>query len=75
MTQVQQKKIPWLLWPFYAIWQLLTFVLAATGRLVAVLLGVVLLIVGIVLSLTVVGAIVGVPVAILGLGLMLRGLF
>jgi hypothetical protein len=42
---------------------------------VAVILGAVLMIVGIIVSLTVVGAIVGVPLAILGFLVILRGLF
>jgi hypothetical protein len=42
---------------------------------VAVLLGLVFLIVGVVLTVTVIGAIVGVPFIIFGLLLMVRGLF
>ena len=66
---------PWFLWPFEAIWRLVAWIVGLTGRLVAVILGLVLLIVGGVLSITVVGAIVGVPLAILGFLLILRGLF
>jgi hypothetical protein len=47
----------------------------ANGTSVGVVLGLVLVIVGIVVSLTVVGAIVGIPLAILGLLLIVRGLF
>lgn len=75
MSHAEKKHIPWLLWPFYALWQLVTFILMATGRLVAILLGIVLLIVGIIISLTVVGAVVGIPLAGLGLLLLVRGLF
>jgi hypothetical protein len=46
-----------------------------TGRLVAVILGLVLMIVGVVLSATIVGAIVGVPMIVVGFLLTLRGLF
>lgn len=67
--------IPWILWPFYAIWRLVIAIVAGTGRLVAVILGLVFLIVGVVLTITVIGAIVGVPFIIFGLLLMLRGLF
>jgi hypothetical protein len=68
-------KVVWYLWPFYALWRLLGFILELTGRVVGVVLGLVLVIVGIVVSLTVVGAIVGIPLAILGLLLIVRGLF
>ena len=50
-------------------------IVLATGRLVAIMLGLVFLIVGVVLTVTVVGAIVGIPFIIFGLFLMIRGLF
>ncbi|HPV08684.1 MAG TPA: hypothetical protein PK801_07170 [Aggregatilineales bacterium] len=53
----------------------MAFILEMTGRLVGIILGAVLLIAGVVISLTVIGAIVGVPIAILGLLLIVRGLF
>ncbi len=69
------KRIPWPLWPFYALWRLVTLILGVTGRLVAVVLGVVFMIVGGILTLTIVGAIVGIPLMIFGFTLLLRGLF
>lgn len=69
------KRTPWFLWPFVAIWRLLTFILGFTGRLVAVVLGVVLMVVGAILTVTVIGAVVGIPLIVFGLLLMLRGLF
>jgi hypothetical protein len=71
----ERKKVPVLLWPFYAIWRLVAFILEFTGRVLGVVLGLVLLIVGLLVSLTVIGAVVGVPLMILGLLLILRGLF
>jgi hypothetical protein len=71
----QPRRTPWILWPFVALWRLLAGIVEITGRLVAVILGAVLMIVGIIVSLTVVGAIVGVPLAILGFLVILRGLF
>lgn len=66
---------PWYALPFIALWKLITGIVALTGRLVAVILGFVLLLAGIIVSLTVVGAIVGIPLAIVGFLLVLRGLF
>jgi hypothetical protein len=68
-------KTPWMLWPFRAIWRLVAGVVALTGRLVAALLGLVLMIAGVLLSVTVIGAVVGVPLIIFGFLLILRGLF
>ncbi|HEX7621421.1 MAG TPA: hypothetical protein VF359_09505 [Anaerolineales bacterium] len=70
-----KHKVPWILWPFWAIWKLVIGIVSATGRLVAIILGLVFLIVGIVLTVTIVGAIVGIPFIIFGLLLMVRGLF
>ena len=74
MTETK-KQIPWFAWPFVALWKLLAGIVALTGRLIAVILGFVLLLVGLLVSLTVVGAIVGIPLAIVGFLLILRGLF
>ena len=75
MTITHQRHIPWYLWPFWAIWKLVSGIVLATGRLVAVILGLVFLIVGVVLTITVIGAIVGIPFIIFGLFLMVRWLF
>ena len=69
------RRIPWLLWPFWALWKLIAGLVTATGRLVAVLLGLAFLIIGVVLTATVVGAVVGIPFLLLGFLLALRGLF
>lgn len=71
----EYRHVPWLFWPFVALWRMLAFILEATGRLVAVIIGVLLIIVGIILTVTVVGAILGVPLIILGFLLVLRGFF
>jgi hypothetical protein len=75
MTDTRAKRTPWFLWPFYALWRLLTFILNATGRLVLAVLGITLMVVGWVITLTVVGAPLGVPLAILGFLLLLRAFF
>jgi hypothetical protein len=75
MMKGTDRRVAWYLWPFHALWRLLGSILELTGRVVGVVLGLVLLILGIVISLTVVGAVVGAPLAILGLLLVVRGLF
>ena len=75
MSTENEKHVPWYLWPFWAVWMLLTGILKLTGRLVAVILGLALMVVGVVVSLTVIGAIIGVPLFITGLLLVLRGFF
>jgi hypothetical protein len=75
MSEKQEKKTPWFLWPFVALWDLLAFILSLTGRLVAAILGLALMIVGIVLTVTLIAAPVGIPLIILGFLLMLRSIF
>lgn len=75
MTTQTKQHIPWYLWPFAALWKLLAVIVEMTGRFVAMVLGIVFIIVGVILSLTIVGALVGIPLAIIGLLLLLRGIF
>jgi hypothetical protein len=75
MTTQTKHHTPWYLWPFVALWRLLATIVELTGRFVAMILGIVFIIVGVIVSLTVIGAIVGVPLALIGLLLFLRGLF
>ena len=73
--QRHEKRVPILLWPFWAIWRLVTLILALTGRLIAAVLGLVLMIAGALLTVTVVGAVIGIPLIIFGFLLILRGIF
>ena len=75
MTTQTKQHIPWYLWPFASIWKLLAVIVEMTGRFVAMVLGLVLMLVGVIVSLTIIGAIVGVPLAFIGLLLLLRGIF
>lgn len=64
-----------LLFPFKLAWDLAAFILQTTGRLMAILFGVVLMIVGVVISLTIIGMIIGIPLLLFGFALVIRGLF
>ncbi len=75
MSASEEKKIPVLLWPFYALWRLVISIIALTGRLVGAILGLALMIVGVVLCLTIVGAIVGIPLILFAGILMVRSIF
>jgi hypothetical protein len=65
----------WLLWPFVAVWKLLTLILEVTGRIISAVLGLVFMAVGVTISLSVVGAPLGIPIAALGMLLLVRSLF
>ena len=63
MSDSPGKGVPLLLWPFYAVWRLLTFILKAIGRLLCGLLGIVLMIGGVAITMSVVAAPLGIPLA------------
>ena len=70
-----RKKVIWVFWPFAALWDLLAFVLNITGRVLAAVLAVALMIIGIVFTMTILGAPVGIPLAVIGLLLLIRSFF
>ena len=74
-TNAKHNSVPWFLWTFAALWRFLAVIVELTGRFVAMVLGIVFIVVGVIVSLTVIGAIVGLPLALVGLLLFLRGLF
>jgi len=75
MARSARESAPLIFWPVAAVWDLIAFILRVTGRLVAGVLGLVMLAGGALLSFTIVGAPIGVPVAIVGLLLLTRALF
>lgn len=70
-----QRRTPLILWPFVLLWRLVTFVANATGIILALVIGAVLMFVGWFLIGTIIGALVGVPLFIIGLLLFIRGLW
>jgi hypothetical protein len=75
MSNSTDTRVPVLLWPFYAIWRLLTFVLNVVGRLIGSILGLGFMIAGVAITMSVVGAPIGIPLASLGFLLLLRAVF
>ena len=75
MSENEEKQIPWLLWPFYAIWRVVSFVFELTGRIICALIGLALMAAGVAITVTVVAAPVGVPIAAFGFLLLVRALF
>jgi hypothetical protein len=71
----KNRPVPWFLWPFWLIWRLVIGIIEFTGRIVGAILGLVLMIVGVIVSLTIVGLIIGVPLVIFGFLLVVRSLF
>ena len=69
------RHIPILLWPFYAIWRLLTLLVEFIGRLLCGVLGLGLMIAGVAVTMSIVGAPLGIPLAAIGFLLLVRAVF
>jgi hypothetical protein len=74
-TESETRRVPLLLWPFWAIWRLFALIIGLTGRLAAGVLGLLLMIAGLIVSFTLIGLPVGVPLIIIGFLLMIRSIF
>ncbi len=75
MSENEKKQLPWLLWPFYAIWRVVTFVFELTGRIICAVIGLALMAAGVAITVTVVAAPIGIPIAAFGFLLLVRALF
>ena len=75
MSENEEKQIPWLLWPFYAIWRIVSFVFELTGRIICALIGLALMAAGVAITVTVVAAPIGIPIVAFGFLLLVRALF
>jgi len=75
MNETTESRVPWILWPFYAIWKLLTLILELLGRILCALAGIAFMATGVAISLSVIGAPLGVPLAAFGFLLTIRSLF
>jgi hypothetical protein len=75
MTAEIKKKTPWYLWPFSALWNLLTWLVTLVGRFLAAILGFILMVLGAVLTITLIGAPLGIPLVIFGVLLVIRSIF
>jgi len=75
MSDSSETHIPILLWPVYAVWRLLTFVMSVVGRLLCAVLGLAVMVAGVLVTMSIVGAPIGIPLASVGFLLLIRALF
>lgn len=64
-----------LVWPFVMAWGLIGFIFSAIGRVFAFGLGAALVAVGALLCVTVIGIVIGAPLAAFGVALMVKSIF
>ena len=74
-NEKESRPVPLLLWPFWAIWRLFALIVGLTGRLLAAVLGLILMIAGLIVSFTLIGLPVGLPLILIGFLLMIRSIF
>ena len=75
MSDNEEKQIHWILWPFYAIWRLVTFIVELTGRIICAIIGLAIMAAGVAMTLSVVAAPIGIPMAAFGFLFLVRALF
>jgi len=75
MARSARVNAPWIFWPIAALWDLVAFVLGVTGRIVGGVVGFLLLVVGLLLTVTVILAPIGVPLILVGFLLLVRSVF
>jgi hypothetical protein len=66
---------PFMLWPLIGLWKLITLVANLIGIVLSLLIGAVLMFVGFALTTTIIGAVLGVPLFLIGMLLFIRGLW
>ena len=64
-----------LTWPFRMVWSFVGMIFLGIGKLFSMILGIILAVVGVALNCTIVGAIVGIPLIVLGVTMFFRSLF
>ena len=72
---IDTKNTSCLLRPFIWLWNFIVYIVMLTGRVMAVVLGLLLILVGGILTITLIGAIIGIPILIIGVLLVIRGLW
>lgn len=75
MTEETTRRVPLLLWPFVLVWRLLGLVLNVTSRIICALLGLLLMVAGVAITMSIVGAPAGIALSVLGFLLLVRALF
>jgi hypothetical protein len=69
------RRVPFLLYPFVVMWRFFAKMVELMGRATAAILGLLVMILGVILTVTVLGAVVGIPLVIFGFLLVVRAFF
>lgn len=64
-----------ILFPFRLLFKMGMFVFALVGKGISLTIGIVITLVGIMISITIVGLIIGIPITLMGLSIVLSALF
>jgi len=76
MTSVSNRKnVPWYLWPIYLSLKIAFFILSLCGRFVGLILAVIFIVLSKFLTATIIGAIIGIPMLLIGIALGFNCLF
>ena len=74
-ANTNHKYVPWYLWPIYLPLKIAFFIISLCGRFVGLILAVILILLGKLLTATIIGAIIGLPMLLIGIALGFNCLF
>jgi hypothetical protein len=70
-----RKNVPWFLWPIYLPLKIAFFIISLCGRFVGLILAAIFILLGKFLTATIIGAIIGIPLLLIGVALGFNCLF
>ena len=75
MSIEKKSKVPWYLWPVWLPLKIAFFIIGLVGRLLGLIIAVLMILLGSVLTETIIGAIIGIPLMIIGIALGISCIF
>lgn len=75
IIDTKRNSVPWFLWPIILPLKLVFFIISLCGRFLGLILAVLLIILGKFLTATIIGAIIGIPMLLIGILLAFGCLF
>ena len=74
-ANTHQKYVPWILWPIYLPLKIAFFIISLCGRFIGLVLAAIFILLGKFLTATIIGAIIGLPLLLIGIALGFNCLF
>ena len=74
-ANLNHHSVPWILWPIYLPLKIAFFILSLCGRFIGLIIAAILILLGKFLTATIIGAIIGIPMLLIGIALAFTCVF